>query len=101
MNLKQLLSVCSLADLTRIDVGLEGDWNSSARTVWTRQNRILDVSEAPDGHEDFKPSIELYFSDGWIGLHCFCRRESMNVLDRERLEAVVSEVEAAIFPDGR
>lgn len=96
MDLPALLSACPLADLTRIDVGLEGDWNPTAQPVWTRQGGWLGLAEAAREHERFKPSLELYFTDGWIGLHCFRRRGSMNVLDEERLERIVRDVAGAI-----
>ena len=95
MELLPLLSVCPLSDLTRIDVGLEGDWSSTVATVWTCEQGRLGSARIIQDHEDFKPSLELYFTDGWIGLHCFRRVGHVNVLDEERLERVIADVEHA------
>ena len=99
MDLPPLLSACPLADLTRIDVGLEGDWSPTVTTVWTREGGRLGFADVAREHEFFKPSLELYFTDGWIGLHCFHRTGNVNVLDEERLERVISDVEVA-WPKG-
>ena len=96
MDLPALLSTCPLADLTRIDVGLEGDWNSTALPVWTREGGWLGLADVARAHDHFRPSLELYFTDGWIGLHCFRRKGSMYVLDEARLERIVRDVEGAI-----
>jgi len=95
MDLPALLSACPLADLTRIDVGLEGNWSPTVTTVWTRESGRLVLSEVVREHECFKPSLELYFEDGWIGLHCFRRTANVNVLDEARLLRVVRDVEVA------
>lgn len=95
MDLPALLSACQLADLTRIDVGLEGDWNPTVTTVWTSERGQLALAGVTREHEVLKPSLELYFADGWIGLHCFRRTANVNVLDEERLLRVIHDVEAA------
>ncbi len=95
MDLPALLSVCQLADLTRIDVGLEGDWNPTVTTVWTSEEGRLALADVVREHASFKPSLELYFEDGWIGLHCFRRTANVNVLDEERLLRVIRDVEVA------
>jgi hypothetical protein len=41
--LPKLLEEISLTNLHRIDVALEGDWNSTVVTVWTRKDRFLVV----------------------------------------------------------
>ena len=96
MELPRLLSACPLADLMRIDVGLEGDWSGSVTTVWSRANGWQGLSRVVRGHEKFKPSLELYFIGGWIGLHCFNRVGKTNVLDEAFLQRVVLQVEKAI-----
>jgi hypothetical protein len=96
MELSALLSACSLDDLTRIDVGLEGDWSPTVKTVWTRNDGRLNLSVVVREHESFKPSLELYFVDGWIGLHCCCWDGQVNVLDESLVERVIDDVEAAI-----
>lgn len=96
MELPRLLSACPLADLMRIDVGLEGDWSGSVTTVWSRANGWQGLSTVVRGHDRFKPSLELYFIGGWIGLHCFNRVGKANVLDEDFLQLVVQQVEEAI-----
>ena len=96
MDLAQLLSACPLASLMRIDVGLEGNWNPTVSTVWSREEGRLGFTDVARQHEAFRPSVELYFTDGWIGLHCFRRIGEVNVLDKERLERIVGDVEVAI-----
>jgi hypothetical protein len=96
VELLPLLSACPLADLTRIDVGLEGDWSPTVTTVWTREGGRLSLTDVARVHESFKPSLELYFVDAWIGLHCFRRVGNTNVFDEDFLEKVVNDVESAI-----
>lgn len=96
MELQPLLSACDIDDLDRIDVGLEGSWSQSVCTVWTRGGGWIGTQAAVKEHAIFKPSVELYFSNGWIGLHCFRRQGDSNVLDEPHLEQIVSRVEAAL-----
>lgn len=96
MEILPLLSACPLDDLARIDVGLEGNWSPTVTTVWSRKDGLLDLSEVVKEHERFKPSLELYFSDGWIGLHCFRREDEGNLFDEDLLRSVVQNVEAAL-----
>ena len=96
MELRSLLSACPLEDLTRIDVGLEGDWSPTVRTVWTRDGGRSGFSDVAREHRSHKPSVELYFVDGWIGLHCFRRIGNVNVLDETMVERVIDDVENAI-----
>ena len=96
MEILPLLSACELDDLTRIDVGLEGDWSRTVQVAWTREGRsqVLDTQRLE--HASFRPSLELYFKDGWLGLHCFRRCNRKNVLDEEALARVINLVEAAL-----
>ncbi len=96
MELLPLLSACRLEALQRIDVGLEGDWSPTVRVVWTREAGSQQPERLVREHAAFKPSIELYFADGWIGLHCFRRAGGRNVLDEELLQTVIEQVEKTI-----
>ena len=96
MELRPLLSTCPLDELTRIDFGLEGNWSPTVTTVWTRESGRQGQTDVVREHEFFKPSLELYFVDGWIGLHCFSRVGNANVFDEDLLEHVIDDVEAAI-----
>lgn len=99
MELMPLLSACDLHCLTRIDVGLEGDWSPTARAVWTREDGTLSLGGIVREHATLKPSLELYFDDGWIGIHCYRRVESSIVLDEDLLRKVIDQVEAAMAVD--
>ncbi len=96
MELRPLLTACPLENLSRIDVGLEGDWSPTVTTVWARDGGRLGVAEVVREHEFNKPSLELYFVGGWIGLHCFRRVGDVNVFDESLLDRVINDVEAAI-----
>jgi hypothetical protein len=95
MNIEQplpkLLEEISLTNLHRIDVALEGDWSSTVVTVWTRKNRFLGF------HEVFKPSVELYFDNSWVGIHCFKRVDNMNVFDKELALRIIDYVETRLM----
>ena len=72
------------ADLVdRIELGLEGDWSATVRTVWSRDQGFLGF----DG-----PATELYLADGWIGVHCFRFEDGRYMLDREKAEALIKHV---------
>ncbi len=62
----------------RIDIGLEGDWSSTAVTVWTRDSGLLGFDEVTRSHAINKPSLELYCGDSWLGTYCFQRDEGKN-----------------------
>ena len=101
MNIEQplpkLLEEISLTNLHRIDVALEGDWSSTVVTVWTRKDRFLGLSEVRMSHEVFKPSVELYFDNSWVGIHCFKRVDNMNVFDKELGLRIIDYVEARLM----
>ena len=100
MELHVLLSACPMDDLTRVDVGLEGDWSPTVTTVWARDKGRLGFAEVVREHESFIPSVELYFSGGWIGLHCFRHDGSVNVFDEGLAERIIDDIEVAIAASG-
>lgn len=95
--LPKLLEEISLTNLHRIDVALEGDWSSTVVTVWTRKDRSLGLSEVRMSHEVFKPSVELYFDNSWVGIHCFKRVDNMNVFDNELALRIIDYVETRLM----
>ena len=95
--LPKLLEEISLTNLHRIDVALEGDWSSTVVTVWTRKDRFQGLSEVRMSHEVFKPSVELYFDNSWVGIHCFKRVDNMNVFDKELVLRIIDYVEARLM----
>ena len=94
MDTRALLSACSIDELTRIDVGLEGEWSQTVQTVWTRDDGWLSQKDVVREHASLKPSLELYLVDGWIGLHCCKWDGRVYVLDESLMERVVQDVEA-------
>ena len=96
MDLRPLLSASPLEDLIRIDLGLEGDWSASVRVAWTRAHGTQRLDGRQLEHSSFKPSLELYFVDGWIGMHCYRRVADKYVLDVELLKSVIELVEATV-----
>ena len=66
------------------------------------RNRAADGAgrRALDGpfasHPSFKPSLELYFDDHWVGIHCYWRVDGRNVFDGELAQTVIDFVEAKL-----
>jgi len=89
----------SLDKLTRIDVGMEGDWNPSVVTVWSRERGLLGFARVARRHPIFKPSIELYFEDGWIGLHCYTRIDGQNHFDESKALEIIRMVEKRLHDE--
>jgi hypothetical protein len=96
MDLLPILSSCNLDELKRIDVGLEGNWSPTVSVAWSRNDGSIALDHPVLEHSTFKPSLELYFDNGWIGFHCFRRIGDMNVLDDELLNRVIQKVEAML-----
>jgi hypothetical protein len=65
----KILNDISLRGLMRIDAALEGNWNPTVTTVWTKKKGFIGFSSVTHSHPDLKPSLELYYKDRWIGLH--------------------------------
>ena len=89
-----LLKQISLKTLTRIDVGLEGNWSPTVMTVWDKKKGFLGFEGVVMQHTVLKPSIEIYFKDAWLGLHC-CRAEPVGmVFDQNAAKEIIAYVEA-------
>lgn len=82
-KIPDVLEKIALKDLTRIDAALEGNWNPTVTTVWTKKDGFIGFSKVKKSHGTFKPSIELYFKDSWIGIHCFKQMNNTNVFDEK------------------
>ncbi|MDI6763689.1 MAG: hypothetical protein QME83_11740 [Thermodesulfobacteriota bacterium] len=100
-TLPKLLEEIPLTNLNRIDVALEGDWSSTVLTVWTREERFLGFSGVATSHEIFRPSIELYFVDSWVGIHCFKRVDEKYVFDDQMALAIIDYIEAKLMNIGK
>ncbi len=44
-----------------IELGLEGDWSATVRTVWSRDQGFLGFDGPATEHTDFRPALELYY----------------------------------------
>jgi hypothetical protein len=64
-----LIKKIPLKCIKRIDIALEGNWNPTVTTVWTRKDGFVGFSKVRKQHIKYKPSIELYFDDCWVGIH--------------------------------
>jgi hypothetical protein len=96
-TLPKVLEEITLTDLNRIDVALEGDWSSTVSTVWKREDRFLGFSGVATSHKVFKPSIELYFGNYWVGIHCFKSLDGKYVFDDQLALAIIDYVEAKLI----
>jgi hypothetical protein len=83
----------SLEKILRIDLGLEGDWSNTVVTVWSRYQGRLGFSKAFISHPNYKPSLELYFSDFWLGVHCFSHKDGMYLFDEVFATKLIEYVE--------
>lgn len=82
-----------LDHLTRIDVGLEGNWSETVTEVWCRSRGLVGFDRIVGGHPRFRPALELYLPDGWIGILCFRRCHGQNVFDERKARAIIAHVE--------
>jgi hypothetical protein len=92
-EIPEILQDIPLERLKRIDLALEGDWNKTVIEVWQRKTGFLGWRQKTLNHPEFKPSLELYFQDSWVGIHCFKRTEDLNVFDWEKGEKIIQFIE--------
>jgi hypothetical protein len=85
--------------LLRIDLGLEGDWSATVTTVWRPGTGFLGLGTRPWRHADYRPALELYLEDGWIGVRCERRDDRGFDVDEPRLLEVIRWVESQAIPD--
>jgi len=86
----------SMNTIQRIDVALEGDWSPTVVTVWLREQGLIGFSEVTRSHPKNKPSLELYFKDSCLGIHCFYRIDGQNVFDEEFSTRIIEYVERTL-----
>ena len=89
----EVVASVPVAKITRIDVGLEGDWSGSVVPVWTRESGALGFDAVVASHPTHRPSLELYFDCAWVGMHCFRATAAGNVFDADLAAQVVRWVE--------
>ncbi|GEM_PF-1934338 len=96
-HLPDILTRLAFHDILHIDVALEGDWNPTVITVWSREKGFVGFTHIVRSHPRLIPSLELYFPDYWIGIHCFQHIDGVNVFDEDlamRIIEYVSKIEA-------
>jgi hypothetical protein len=92
-NIPSIVGEISLKKIKRIDSALEGDWNSTLVTIWTPDKGMINLSKVIRVHPEFKPSLELYFEDAWIGFHCYKRTNGEYVFDEKLAKKIIHYVE--------
>ncbi len=92
-KLPQIIGEISLDAIIRIDVSLEGAWNSNLATIWSRKDGFTGFNGISRSHAVFKPSLELYFDCSWVGIHCFNRKGGHFVFDEELAAAIIDYIE--------
>ncbi len=93
-EIQSIIREISLDTIQRIDLALEGDWNPTVVTVWTRDQGELGFAKVTRSHPTNKPSLELYFTDTWLGIHCCTRTAGQNVFDEEFASRIIDYVES-------
>ena len=88
-----IISEISLKEIQKVVVGLEGNWNPTVVTIWTRDKGSLGFSRVIRTHPSFKPSMELYFENTWIGIHCYNRSNGKNIFDEEFAARILDYIE--------
>ena len=91
-HLPDILTRLAFHDILHIDVALEGDWNPTVRTVWTKEKGFIGFAHIVRSHPRLVPSLELYFPDRWIGIHCFQRINEVNVFDENLAMRIIEYV---------
>jgi hypothetical protein len=94
--LPKMLQDVSLHDLMRIDAGLEGDWSPTVVTVWSRDGGFMGFEGVTRTHPSYRPCLELYFEDSWLGLHCYTRSGAEYVFDEGFANRVIAYVEGVL-----
>ena len=92
-SLPDWLTVFPVDRVVRIDVGLEGNWSETVRQVWSRSAGFTGFEEVARSHPEYRPAVELYLADGWIGVHCSRVIDGQNVLDEAKARLLVEYVE--------
>jgi hypothetical protein len=82
-NIPLIVREIPVDGIQKVFAALEGDWNSTMVTIWTRDKGLLGFSKVTRTHSTFKPSIELYLEDTWLGIHCYKKINGKNVFDEE------------------
>ncbi len=71
------------------------------RPLWTRAQGFVGFPVGGLRHARFRPSLELCFPGGWIGLHCYLVIGGDFVLDEQKAKEIVEHLDRALGTRGR
>lgn len=94
-SIPRWLQSAPIGRVIRIDVGLEGNWSETVRPVWSQSTGYTGFAQVARSHSEYRPALELYLTDGWIGLPCSVVRNGQNVLDEEKARRLIEYVQAS------
>ncbi len=95
-KIPQVVKLLNLSNIKRIDYSMEGDWNANIVVIWERKKGVLDYSGITRSHYIHKPTIELYFENHWVGLHCYKNVEGNNLFDEDYALLIIKYIETQI-----
>jgi len=94
--LPDVLKEINLFGIIRVDYSMEGNWNDNLKVLWTREDGFLGFDGITIAHETFKPCLELYFDDYFLGIKCFKRIGNQNVVDKEMIDLIIKYIEFVV-----
>ncbi len=102
-ELPKIIKEISLQEIQRIDAALEGNWSPTVVTVWSREKGIHGFSEVSLTHPEYKPSLELYFKNTWVGIHNSYFKSILfpTICTFSDLPSIEGEMCFLIIPDSR
>lgn len=93
-----MISSVPIKDIRRIDVAMEGNWSQTVTSVWTKYAGFIGFEKVEKENARLKPSVELYFDDYWLGIHCYNKVGGKNVFDEKLAMDIIGLVEKALRP---
>jgi hypothetical protein len=91
-SLPQWLRAVPVDRVVRIDAGLEGQWSETVTAVWTPKADVVDLSDVVHSHPKYRPALELYLDDCWIGVPCSVFQGGEHRLDEEKARRLIEYV---------
>lgn len=95
-DIPEIVKNQSYSGLSRIDVGMEGNWNPTVTTVWERSKGLIGFDKVARKHLEYKPSLELYYEDGWIGVHCHRNEKDQHEFDEILALRIIQYIESRL-----
>jgi hypothetical protein len=91
-SLPQWLQSVPVERVVRIDAGLEGQWSETVTAVWSPESGVVNFSDVVRSHPDYRPALELYLDDCWIGIPCSVFQDGRHVLDEDKARQLIEYV---------